>query len=211
MTNTTTTTTTVGSGSQLEQTVDKILAQTQNEITANIDSALKEARQSLDQTIPILEQEYEKIISDAHKEADKIKRQIVGAADLNRRNNQLLTLEDAVDRVFTQALDQIASKDRTSPEYSNLLKSLLAESTTILGSQDVVVFTSTQDRDAVASVIESDYPNAQLSSDAIDCLGGVRIQSKDGAMTFDNTLDAKIERMKPLIRKETASKFGAGN
>jgi len=31
------------------------------------------------------------------------------------------------------------------------------------------------------------------------------------AITFDNTLDARIERLKPLIRKEIASKFGVGN
>ena len=30
-------------------------------------------------------------------------------------------------------------------------------------------------------------------------------------MTFDNTLDAKIERLKPLIRKEIAAKFGVNN
>ena len=29
-------------------------------------------------------------------------------------------------------------------------------------------------------------------------------------MTFDNTLDARIDRLKPLIRKEIASKFGVG-
>ena len=207
------TSTTIASsgGPQLSQTVDKILAQTKNQINSSIESALKEAHQSLDDAISVLEQEYEKIISDAHKEADKLSRQIIGSADLNRRNNQLLELEDAVDRVFTEALEKIAAKDRTSPEYSNLLKSLLAESTAILGSQDVIVYTSTKDRDAVSSIIESDYSSAQLSTDAIDCLGGVRIQSKDGAMTFDNTLDARIERMKPLIRKEIASKFGAGN
>ena len=33
---------------------------------------------------------------------------------------------------------------------------------------------------------------------------------KMDAMTFDNTIDARIERLKPLIRKEIASKFGVG-
>jgi len=30
-------------------------------------------------------------------------------------------------------------------------------------------------------------------------------------MTFDNTIDARLERLKPLIRKEIATKFGLGN
>ena len=29
-------------------------------------------------------------------------------------------------------------------------------------------------------------------------------------MTFDNTLDARVERLKPLIRKDIAGKFGVG-
>ena len=39
-------------------------------------------------------------------------------------------------------------------------------------------------------------------------IGGVKIESKVGSMKFDNTIDAKIDRLKPLIRKEIASKFG---
>ena len=57
----------------------------------------------------------------------------------------------------------------------------------------------------------SQYSGAELSSETIDCLGGVKVKSKDGTMTFDNTLDAKIERLKPLIRKDIATQFGVGN
>ena len=56
-----------------------------------------------------------------------------------------------------------------------------------------------------------EFSGSELSSETIDCLGGITIKSKDGTMTFDNTIDARIERLKPLIRKEIASKFGVGN
>lgn len=199
------------SAAQLERTVDKIIDQTQRDIISGIDSATAEAHKTLDGAIVTLGQEYDKILSDAKKEADKISRQIVGSADLDARNKQLLALEDAVDRVFAQALERISSFDRSGSAYTELLRSLLAESTGIIGSQDVVIHTSLQDRDVVAAIASSEYPNSEVSSDAIDCLGGVLIRSKDGTMTFDNTLDARIERMKPLIRKQVASKFGAGS
>ena len=125
------------------------------------------------------------------------------------RNKQLLVLEEAVDSVFTKALEQVASVDRNGAEYAELVRSLLAESTTILGSKNVVVSTGAKDRDVVQSILSTDYPDSELAQEEIDCLGGVRIRSRDGAMTFDNTLDARIERLKPLIRKEIASKFGA--
>ncbi|QUC64711.1 V-type ATP synthase subunit E [Nitrosopumilus sp. K4] len=195
--------------SALETTIDKILDQTQKNILSNIESALENSKKTLDDAIPRLEQEYDKILSDGRKEADKIEKQIVGSSDLELRNKQLLALEEAVDKVFTKALEQISNTNR-SGDYSNLIKSLLDESTKILGTTDVTVFTNSKDRDAVQSVL-SQFPGSELSSDTIDCIGGVIIKSKDGAMTFDNTIDARIERLKPLIRKEIASKFGVGN
>jgi V/A-type H+-transporting ATPase subunit E len=57
----------------------------------------------------------------------------------------------------------------------------------------------------------SQFSGAEFSSETIECLGGIKAKSKDGAMTFDNTIDARIERLKPLIRKEIAAKFGVGN
>jgi V/A-type H+-transporting ATPase subunit E len=45
---------------------------------------------------------------------------------------------------------------------------------------------------------------ARVSDQYIDVLGGIRIKSSDGTMTYDNTLDSRIERLKPLIRKNIA-------
>ncbi len=203
--------TTSGPVAQLEQTIDKIIRQTEEEILSGMESAAGQSSQALDDAIPALEQEYEKIIADGRKEADKISRQIVGSADLEVRNRQLLALEDAVDGVFTRALEEVAAADRNGADYAALLRSLLAEAVSVLGSSDVVVHASAQDRDAVQGILSSDYAGAELAPEPLGCMGGVRIQSKDGAMTFDNTLDARIERLKPLIRKGIASKFGAGN
>jgi V/A-type H+-transporting ATPase subunit E len=43
-------------------------------------------------------------------------------------------------------------------------------------------------------------------------LGGFKIKSSDGTITLDNTLDTRIERLKPLIRKNIAQILrGRGN
>jgi len=190
----------------LEGTIDKILKNTENDVLSSLKSALDDSQQNLDDSITKLESEYDKIVSDGKKEADKIEKQIVGGSDIEARNKQLLALESSVDRVFTTALDQISNSDRTG-DYANLIKSLLDESTQVLGTSEVTVFTNSKDRDVVQSTLSS-FPGSELSSETIDCLGGVKIQSKDGSMKFDNTIDARIERLKPLIRKEIASKFG---
>jgi len=199
----------LASDSALENTIDKILSQTESNILSSLDSALSESRQKLDDSVITLEQEYDQIISNGRKEADKIEKQIIGSSDLEARNKQLTTVEESIDKVFTKALDEIANADR-SGDYSNLIKSLLDESTKNLGTNEVIVFTNSKDKDVVQSNL-SQYPGAELSSETIDCLGGVKVKSKDGAMTFDNTIDARIERLKPLIRKDIATQFGVGN
>ena len=193
----------------LEKTIDKILGQTENNVLSSIESALTESQQKLDDAIPKLEQEYDKIISDGKKEAEKMEKQIIGSSDLEVRNKQLMTLEDAVNNVFTKAIEQIGKTDRNS-DYSNLIRTLLRESTKILGTSDIMVLANSKDKDVVQSLL-AEFPGSELSANSIDCIGGIIVKSKDGSMTFDNTLDAKIERLKPLIRKEIASKFGVGN
>ena len=195
--------------SPLKQAIDKIVEKTEKGILLDLKNSASDSKQTLDDSISKLEQAYDKIISDGKKEADKIDKQIVGSADRDVRNKQLLLLEEGVDKVFSKALDQIAKTDR-SGDYSNLIKTLLDEATQILGTTEVTVFTNTKDKDVVKSIL-SKYSGAKLSSETIDCLGGIKIKSKDGTMTFDNTIDARIERFKPLIRKEIASTFGVGN
>ena len=198
----------MASDSALEQTIDKILGQTEKEIISNLDEALSESKKTLDDALPKLDQEYDKIIADGKKEADKIEKQIVGSSDLEARNKQLLLVEQSVDKVFSKAIDEISNVDR-SGDYSNLIKTMLNEATKILGTTEVQVLTNTKDKDIVQSTL-SEFPGAQIS-DTIDCLGGVKVKSKDGTMTFDNTIDARVQRLKPLIRKEIAAKFGVGN
>lgn len=199
----------MGSNSALEQTIDKILIQTEKDVLSNIHSALSESNKTLDDSIPKLEREYDKIISDGKKEADKIEKQIIGSSDLEARNNKLLVLEKAVDNVFTKAIEQISNTNHND-DYSKLIMTLLDESTKILGTTKVVIYTNSKDKNVVQSLL-SKYPGAELSPESITCLGGITVKSKDGAMKFDNTLDARIQRMKPLIRKEIATKFGVGN
>ncbi|WP_428325226.1 V-type ATP synthase subunit E [Nitrosopumilus sp.] len=194
--------------SALETTISKILEQTEKSVISNVESALNESLKTLDDSVPKLEQEFDKIIADGKKEADKIEKQIMGSADIEARNKQLMALEDAVGKVFSKALEQIANADR-SGDYSNLIKTMIEEATQILGTSEITITTNAKDKDVVQSTL-SQFSGAEMSSDTIDCLGGIVVKSKDGAMTFDNTIDARIERLKPLIRKEIASKFGVG-
>ena len=194
---------------KLERTVDKILNQSEVEILASIRSSYDESLETLSKSQSSLEQEYDKIIDEGRKESEKIEKQIIGSSDLESRNKQLLLVEESVEKVFDKAIEKIKATNRNE-DYSKLITTLLDEATEALGMTDVIIFTNTKDQDVVKQTL-SKYSGAELSSETIDCLGGVEVKSKDGSMTFNNTIDARLERMKPLIRKEIATKFGLGN
>ncbi len=194
---------------KLERTVDKILNQTQVEILTSLKNSFDESIETLSKSQSSLEQEYDKTIDEGRKESEKIEKQIVGSSDLESRNKQLLLVEESVEKVFDKALEKIKSTNRNE-DYSKLITTLLNEATEALGTTEVMIYTNSKDQDVVKQTL-SKYSGAELSSETIDCLGGVEIKSKDGSMAFNNTIDARNERLKPLIRKEIASKFGLGN
>ena len=193
----------------LEKTVDQVLEKNRSQLLESLKLSFSESQQQLSDSLPELEKEYERILSEGQKEAEKIEKQIVGSSDLAVRNKALLRVEEHTSMVFEKAKEQIKNTKRDS-NYSNLISTLLTEATEALGTSEITVFTNSTDKDIVQSAI-SKISGADLSSEQIDCMGGVKITSKDGSMTFDNTIDARFERMKPLIRKNIAAKFSLGN
>ncbi len=196
----------MGVDSALERTVEKILQNTEQQIVSSLKEALKSSQSMLANSQVSLEQEYDKILAEGKKEAEKLEKQIVGNADLDSRNKQLLLVEESIEKVFEKAIKKLQDTDRNN-EYSKLISTLLQESINAIGTSDIIVQTNSKDKSVVQSLL-SKFPGATLSSDLIECLGGIKVQSKDGTMKFDNTIDARLDRLKPLIRKDIASKFG---
>ena len=199
----------MSSNSALESTIDQVLDRNSSEFSQSLKNSLEEAQKTLSDSLPMLEEEYEKIMSDGKKEADKIAKQIVGSADLATRNKALLLVQESADKVLEKAKEKIQNMDRNS-EYSSLITKLLTEATEALNTSEVIVYTNSKDKDVVQSAVSS-ISDAEMSNDMIDCMGGVKVTSKDGSMSFDNTIDARIELLKPLIRKDIAAQFNLGN
>ena len=197
------------SDSKLESTIDKILRQTEIENLSSLKKSFEESLEILTKSQSSLEEDYDRIIDEGKKEAEKIEKQIIGSSDLESRNKEILLVEDSIKKVFEKAIEKISSSTHDD-NYPKLIESLLEESISALGTSDVIISTNSKDKEIVQGLL-SKFSGAELSSDLIDCLGGVEVKSKDGSMTFTNTIDSKIDRMKPLIRKDIATKFGIGS
>jgi len=190
----------------LEKTVDKILSQSENELLLTLNQTLDDSKNTLSNSLSSLEQEYDRILVYGKKEADKLQKQITGSATLEARNKQLLHVEDSVEKVFAKAIEKLNDLVRNE-DYTKLVTQLLDESVKGLGTSDVIVECNSKDKSVIQSIL-SKFSGATLSPNTVNCLGGVIVKSKDGSMSFDNTIDARIERRKPLIRKDIAIRFG---
>lgn len=199
----------MSSSSALERMIDKVLVQKETELISQIDSAYQESLDNLESSRSKLEAERTRIVEAARKQSENLKRQIIGSARLASRNQELLTIENAVNKAFEEAKKKLQASSGTD-SYKNLLKQMVEESISAVGGSNAVIIESNKNdaeivRKAVSELRDTGkVQQAEVSDQHIDVLGGIRIKSSGGTMTYDNTLDSRIERLKPLIRKNIA-------
>jgi V/A-type H+-transporting ATPase subunit E len=187
----------------LERTIDKVLSQKESALISEIDSALQKSLKNLESSKSILEVEYDGIIESSKKQAENLKRQIIGSSTLNARNKELIIIESAIDEIFTKAKEKLAQSNNEK-NYEKLLTRMIQDSVSKLG-YDIVIQCNKTDQKLVRKISsqESTGKNMKISvsDDFLDIIGGIKATSVDGTMTLDNTLDSNIETLKPLIRK----------
>jgi V/A-type H+/Na+-transporting ATPase subunit E len=196
----------MSTSSALERTVDKVLSQKEADLITQIDSAYQEALTNIESSRTKLEDEYLRIVEGAKKQAENLKRQIVGSSRLAARNKQLLLIDTAVNNAFEKAKTDLASSNKEE-SYRVLITRMLENSVSAIGSDEVIVECNKNDFDLVKKAItdlskDNTKSKVKLSDQPINSIGGIRVRSADGSVTYDNTMDSRIERFKPLIRKD---------
>lgn len=188
----------------LERTIDKVLSQKESALISEIDSALQNSLKNLETSKGSLQVEYANIIESSKKQAENLKRQIIGSSTLNARNKELVIIESAIDEIFNKAKEKLA-KGNNEKDYEKLLTRMIQDSVAKLGSE-IIIQCNSADLKLVKKISSQESSDKKMkitvSDEAIDVIGGIKAASVDGTMTLDNTLDSNIETLKPLIRKD---------
>lgn len=194
----------MSSTSSLEQTINKVLSQKEADLIGQLDSAYQESISNLESSSTRLESEYARIVEGARKQAENLRRQIIGSSRLAARNKQLILIETAVNDAFEKAKEKLASSNKEEI-YKDLVTKMLEDSISVIGSDHVIVQCNSNDFDlvkkAISNISTNNKARVTLSDKPINVIGGIRVRSSDESTTYDNTLDSRIERFKPLIRK----------
>lgn len=187
----------------LDRTVDKVLAQKQEEFMTQIDSAYQEAASNLESSKSSLRSEYEKIILGSKKQAENLKRQILGSKRLESRNQELLLIEMAVNDYFEKAKERFRELPRDK-EYKSMINEMIDDCISAIGTEEIIIESNEKDSKMFSEIISKKSKKLKLSvsEKPINVIGGLRAMSVDGSLTYDSTLELRMERLKPLIRKE---------
>ena len=197
----------MNSPTPLERTIDQVITKKESEILTQLNKYYIESINNVDSSKSQIEGEYQNIISNAEKKAENLKRQVIGSSKLSARNKELVLIEQAVNDVYVKAKEKLLSYSEDS-NYKDMLIKILDESIPNLGSYDIIIECLKKDVDLFKKQTESlalKYnKKIKIQSNLKNSLGGFKIKSSDGSITLNNTLDSRIESLKPLIRKNIA-------
>ena len=185
-------------------TLEKVAGEFEVEALADLEAGRSETLARVETVRKETSDAVAKILETGEKQAESARRQIIGAAELDARNAQLRSLERAVNEAFDMAAKVISAASGATQEKA--LASLIQEGLDVIGPRAVVGCAS-KDRRAVTSAIRKFGSKVKLSlgEEGIDTIGGVVLATPDGSVRFDNTFEARLERMRPTLRKEVAA------
>ena len=151
----------------------------------------------------------QEIESQQSKEFDIKSGQIIGAAEMESRNSNLLLLEKNINKVFTAALKELSSNK--GKNYPKSLELFINEGLNTIDDSDVLVSCNKKDssvvKDLITKISSKSKKSITLSDTYISTAGGVIVSNTDSTVIVNNTIEDRLERMKAELRTDVAKKF----
>lgn len=186
----------------------EVLGDVQKEAEATILEAENQAKETLKSAKHEADQKYREILSQAKLKAEAERRKIASVTEVDMRNRQLQTKEDLVDVAFEKALAKLREFVET-PEYQKYLLDVVAEVAKKIGQKDLVVQVNAKDaawltQGELAPIAKKLHAELKLEKATEQFIGGCIIQTADGKIIYNSTIDSRLEELKPALRVEVA-------
>ena len=189
--------------------LDDVAKETETEIMSIINEGFEQARKIIEDSENRTKIDINNISTLQKKESEILSRQILGTAEIEKRNTVLKIIEKNINKVFITALKELnKNKDKN---YQKSLSSFLAEGVVLLDDSVLYVSCNKKDRQLIQKIIPTlskQYDKEiKLNDESIDTCGGVIISNADSSVSINNTIEERLERMKPELRSEIVRKF----
>lgn len=192
---------------------DEVIGDVQKEAEAIIASAENEAKETLRVAKEKADQTYTALLSEANQKSESEKSKIASVTEVELRNQLLASKEALVDEAFSKATQALKAYVETD-EYPPYLLKLLSSIAQRMEQPVLVVEVNAKDQailtpDALNKAGKKAKTELRLSGQTLNVLGGCRVQTEDGKIVYDGTLDNRLQELKPELRAQIAkSLFG---
>ena len=192
-----------------ENVLDDVSKDFEKLVESILKTGLDEANKIISDSETQSKNQEQEIESQQSKEFDIKSGQIIGAAEMESRNSNLLLLEKNINKVFTAALKELSSNK--GKNYPKSLELFINEGLNTIDDSDVLVSCNKKDssivKDIINKISSKSKKSITLSDTYIATAGGVIVSNTDSTVIVNNTIEDRLERMKAELRTDVAKKF----
>lgn len=143
------------------------------------------------------------ILERAHQESERLRGQVVATTQMKARTMELAHREKLLDGVFAEARKQLQSVERYN-NYDEIARRLLREALTQLkpskakfqADEKTLKVLTAQVLDEISKEMKTELVVGEPLSNAT----GLIVESGDGHLVYDNTLNTRLERLQNTLR-----------
>jgi len=197
-----------------DKIVSSILSEAQSKADTIIQEAEKEATLIVEEGEKEAALEKERILENAKKQSAMKYQQLISEAKMNSRRAELEAREELIESAFKNAVEELKKIASTSSEeYKNSLKKIITEASVEIGGGDLILSLKEEDvqkiKDAIPSIEKSiEEKTGQKTTleigENINTIGGAVVKTKNGNIEVNNTIEARMQRFKKVLRSEVA-------
>ena len=195
---------------------DEVIGDVQKEADSAILNAENKAKQTLRTAKEDADQTYRAILSEAKAKGETEQRKIASVTEVDARNRLLQIKEELVDQAFQAALQKLEAFVAT-PKYRTYLVKSIAEIAQKMEQKTLIVEVNSKDKDwltvdKLKAASEKLGVKFEISTQTQQFIGGCKVQSADGKIVFDGTLNNRLAELRPELRVQVAKQlFGGKN
>ncbi len=192
----------------LSAIASEVLDDVQKEAERIIAVALARAKEALSVAKESADQYYQALTNEATDNAKTHKRSTESLTEVETRNRMLQAKEALVNESFQKAMEDLRGFVKTEKYHEKLLV-FIEEAAAKLGDERLVVHVNAADRDwlsyeKLSALSRELNVNMEVATEPETCLGGCIVQTADGKLTYDNTIENRMQQLKSELRFEVA-------
>ena len=193
---------------------DKIVSSIMSEAQGKADVIIQDANAEVSAITQNAEKtadaEKTKILENGKKQSDMRYQQIISEAKMNARRAKLGAKEEVIEAAFNQATGELKAKASSGDEeYKDSLSKMIKEAADEIGRDDLIIHLNEADTNTLKQDLSSDN-SFELDGikftlgEPIKAIGGAVLKTSDGDIEVNNTIEARLERFKSILRSEVA-------